>query len=77
MPANTDYADYLHVGQHQFEKAPRVPDASFGDAQIGISTPIAATKVKHQHQRITVRRFTAPRRRPNARRSTSPARPAT
>lgn len=49
MPQSIDYADTLHTGTHQFEKAPRVPDGSFGDAQIGSANPIAANKLKHQY----------------------------
>lgn len=49
MPQNIDYADCLHTGQHQFEKAPKVPDGSFGDAQLGTTNPVAATKLQHQY----------------------------
>lgn len=52
MPQNIDYADELHVGQHQFELAPKVPDGSFGDSQIGSTNPIDATKLKHQHVKV-------------------------
>src|SRR4051812_43197707 len=50
MPANVDYPDWIHSGEHRFDTAPVVPDASFGDAQIGTTNPIQATKLKHQHQ---------------------------
>jgi hypothetical protein len=49
VPQNIDYADELHTGQHRFEKAPQVPDGSWGDAQIGATNPITCPKLKHQH----------------------------
>lgn len=49
MPSNIDYGDEVHVGYHTFEKVPKVPDSSFGDAQIGTANPINATKLKHQY----------------------------
>lgn len=49
MPQNINYADELHTGQHQFEKAPKVPDGSFGDAQMGTANPVGTTKLKHQY----------------------------
>lgn len=50
MPTNINYADVLHTGQHTFDKAPKVPDASFGNQQIGTSSPIDVTKLNHQYQ---------------------------
>jgi hypothetical protein len=52
VPQNIDYADELHTGQHQFAKTPVVPDASWGDAQIGATNPILATKLKHQYVQV-------------------------
>jgi hypothetical protein len=49
VPANTDYSDTLHTGQHQFEVIPRVPVNSFGDAQISAANPLGVTKVTHQY----------------------------
>lgn len=52
MPANIDYSDVTHVGRHRFEQAPTVPDGSFGDSQMSASSPLLATKVKHQYVKV-------------------------
>lgn len=49
MPQNVDYSETLHTAAHRFEVAPLVPNGSWGDAQIGASSPILATKLKHQY----------------------------
>lgn len=49
MPSNIDYSNVTHAGTHTFEVAPVVPNASFGDNQIGTTNPILATKLKHQY----------------------------
>jgi hypothetical protein len=49
MPRNVDYGDYQHTGAHTFEVAPVVPAGSFGDTQIGSTSPIDALKLKHQY----------------------------
>ena len=52
MPANLDYNDWTHVGNHSFQRAPTVPDGSFGDAQISTANPITAPKLQHQYDVI-------------------------
>lgn len=49
MPANIDYSDVTHAGQHKFEKTPTVPAGSWGDTQMGTANPVDPTKLKHQY----------------------------
>jgi hypothetical protein len=60
VPRNIDYSDWQHTGTHTFERAPVVPNSSFGNAQIGTTNPIEAEKLKHQYvQRLSQAHGTA------------------
>lgn len=49
MPANIDYQDAVHTGQHTFQVAPIVPNSSFGDDQMKATDPLSCTKTDHQY----------------------------
>lgn len=49
MPANIDYSDVTHGGQHKYEKTPQVPAGSWGNTQMSATDPIDQTKLKQQY----------------------------
>jgi len=49
---NLEYQDQRFAGQISFEKTPVVPAGSFGDAQVGATSPIDTPKLKHRFAQV-------------------------